>query len=187
MYSNIRESVYVDLVYDITYNTLFASEQMECDNSMNYLFDDTLYHRINEDLEKHFNCTVPFLPPIQSKLTGHKTEICNEVNKSITAIERYDYLRSSGQSTLCPSPCEGIDIYLGLPFISPSTSNFTYIKIYLKSNVKIKRIVYDYTFLSLIAEAGSYIGLILGISLVNIALNLNLLIIKRVKQIIIDA
>ena len=92
VYSNIKESVYVDLVYDITYNTLFTSEQMVCDNRMDNLFDVTLYHRISEDLEKHFNCTVPFLPPIQSKLTGHTTDICKEVNKSIAAIERYDYL-----------------------------------------------------------------------------------------------
>ena len=109
-----------------------------------------------------------------------------EENKSMEASKRYDYLRSSGQSSLCPSPCEGMDIYLGLPFISTAESNFTYIKIYLKSSVKIKSIVYDYTFLSLVAEVGSYVGLILGISVVNIALNINLLFIQRIKQVLID-
>ena len=174
------------MVYDITYNTLFASEETVCNKRMDNLFDVTLYHRINEDLDKKFNCTVPFLPPIRSNRTGYEMKICKEENKSIEAVKRYDFLRSSGQSSLCASPCEGMDIYLGLPFISPTSSNFTYIKIYLKSNVKIKKIVYDYTFLSLIAEAGSYIGLILGISVINIALNLNMIFLRHVKQMIID-
>ena len=58
VYSNIGESVYVDLVYDITYNTLFASEETVCDKRMDKLFDVTLYQRINEDLDKKFNCRI---------------------------------------------------------------------------------------------------------------------------------
>ena len=185
VYSNIAKAVYIDLVYDITFNTLVASEGTICNNSMDHSFDDTLFNRINEDLEQRFNCTVPFLPPIKSERTGHDSVICKEENKSIEASARYDYLRSSGQSSLCQSPCEGMDIYLGLPFISSTQSNSTYIKIYLKSNIKIKSIVYDYTFLSLVAEVGSYVGLILGISVINIALNLNMLLIQRVKQVMI--
>ena len=174
------------MVYDITYNTLFASEEKTCDKEMNTLFDVTLFNRINEDLEEKFNCTVPFLPLIKSKSTGYESIICKEENKSMEAAKRYDYLRSSGQSSLCPSPCEGMDIYLGLPFISPTESNLTYIKIYLKSSVKIKSIVYDYTFLSLTAEVGGYVGLILGISVLNMALNMNMLFMQRIKQVFID-
>ena len=174
------------MVYDITYNTLFTSEENICDQRMDESFDATLFNRINQDLENKFNCTVPFLPYFKSELTGHETRVCREENKSMEASKRYDYLRSSGQSSLCPSPCEGMDIYLGLPFISKAESNFTYIKIYLKSSVKIKSIVYDYTFLSLVAEVGSYVGLILGISVVNIALNINFMFIQRIKQVLID-
>ena len=107
---------------------------------MDKSFDATLFSRINQDLENKFNCTVPFLPTFKSELTGHETTICKEENKSMEASKRYDYLRSSGQSSLCPSPCEGMDIYLGLPFISTADSNSTYIKIYLKSSLKIKSI-----------------------------------------------
>ena len=44
----------------------------------------------------------------------------------------------------------------------------SFLKIYLKSNVKFQQTVYDYTFLSLLAEIGGYTGLLLGMSVSNI-------------------
>ena len=140
---------------------------------MDHLFDTTLYTRINEELEKNFSCTVPFLPTIRSNFTGNISEICNEPNKSMSAVRLYDFLRASGQSNICGTPCEGMDVYLGLPFISKTEHNWGHIKIYLKSTVKIKRTVLDYTFLSLVAEVGGYVGLLLGISVVKLVTNMN--------------
>ena len=140
---------------------------------MDNLFDKTLYARINEELDKNIGCTVPFLPAIRSNFTGNISEICNKPNKSMSAVELYDFLRSSGQSNICGTPCEGMDVYLGLPFISKTEQNWGHIKIYLKSTVKIKRTVLDYTFLSLVAEVGGYVGLLLGISVVKLVMNMN--------------
>ena len=137
------------------------------------LFDKTLYTRINEELDKSIGCTVPFLPAIRLNFTGNISEICIEPNKSKSAVELYDFLRSSGQSNLRGTPCEGMDVYLGLPFISKTGDNWGHIKIYLKSTVKIKRTVLDYTFLSLVAEVGGYVGLLLGISVVKLVMNMN--------------
>ena len=39
---------------------------------------------------------------------------------------------------------------------------------YMKSTVKFKKIVYDYTVLSMLAEIGGYTGLLLGVSVVNL-------------------
>lgn len=44
----------------------------------------------------------------------------------------------------------------------------SYIKLYLKSTVKYKKTVRDYTLLSMIAEIGGYEGLLLGLAIVNI-------------------
>ncbi len=55
---------------------------------------------------------------------------------------------------------------MGLPF--PGIDDRAYIKMYVKSTVKTKKTVYDYTFLSLIAEIGGYTGLLLGVSCVNL-------------------
>ena len=44
----------------------------------------------------------------------------------------------------------------------------TAIRIYMKSRVKVKKTVYDYELLSLLAEMGGYSGILLGISIVNL-------------------
>ena len=149
---------------------------------MDNLFDITLYSRINEELDKNFRCTVPFLPAIRSNFTGNISEICNEPNKSMSALNLYDFLRSSGQSNICGTPCEGMDVYLGLPFISKTEENWGHIKIYLKSTIKIKRTVLDYTFLSLVAEVGGYVGLLLGISVVKLVMNMNSFCTRHLAQ-----
>ena len=159
---------------------------MPCNKNMDKQFDATLYERINKKLEHEFNCTVPFLPAIKSKLTGHYTDICKDPNTSMAAYKQYEYLRSSGQSTLCESPCAGMDIYLGLPFISTTNDTWAYIKIYLKSTVKMKSTVLDYTPLSLVAEVGGYVGLLLGISVVNIAIIINSFLMRRLRQKLIN-
>ena len=145
-------------------------------------FDDVLYGRINEKLEEKLNCTVPFLPAIESKLTGNITKICETPNQSLKAVREYDYLRASGQSTIGDTPCTGMDIYLGLPFISKTDKNVGYIKLYLKSTVKIKSTVLDYQFLSLVAELGGYVGLLLGISCVKILITLNSVFMRNLEQ-----
>ena len=53
----------------------------------------------------------------------------------------------------------------------------SYMKIYLKSSVKFQQTIYDYTLLSLLAEVGGYMGLLLGVSLADITI-----LFKRSKQ-----
>ena len=57
---------------------------------------------------------------------------------------------------------------MGLPFNGTGDDNRSYIKMYMKSTVKFKKIVYDFTFLSMVAEIGGYTGLLLGVSVVNL-------------------
>ena len=149
---------------------------------MNDNFDDTLYDRINEMLENEFNCTVPFLPPVKSKLTGNDIEICESPHTGADAYEQYYYLRSSGQSTLCDSPCTGMDIYLGLPFFAAGNEGLAYIKIYIKSALKVKTTVLDYGFVTLFAELGGYVGLLLGLSAVKVSVVINTFLVKHLTR-----
>ena len=57
---------------------------------------------------------------------------------------------------------------MGLPFDGNGPDNEAYIKLYTKSTAKVKKMVYDYTVLSLIAEIGGYTGLLLGVSVLNL-------------------
>ena len=59
-------------------------------------------------------------------------------------------------------------VFLGLPFNGTGDASRAYIKMYMKSTVKFKKIVYDYTVLSMLAEIGGYTGLLLGVSVVNL-------------------
>ena len=66
-------------------------------------------------------------------------------------------------------------VFLGLPFDGQGPDNQAYIKLYIKSTAKVKKMVYDYTVLSLIAEIGGYTGLLLGVSVLNLTSVVNIL------------
>ena len=53
-----------------------------------------------------------------------------------------------------------------------------YMKLYVKSTVKMKKTVLDYTWVSMLAEIGGYTGLLLGISVVNVTNYLDKLFFK---------
>ena len=65
-------------------------------------------------------------------------------------------------------PCSTMDIFLGLPFDGKQDNGESYVKMYVKSTVKVKKTVLDYTWLSMLAEIGGYTGLLLGVSVVNV-------------------
>ena len=69
-------------------------------------------------------------------------------------------------------------VFLGLPFDGHGPDNEAYIKLYTKSTAKVKKMVYDYTILSLLAEIGGYTGLLLGVSVLNLNNMVNKIIIK---------
>ena len=175
--------MYLDFVYELSINTLEKYKGMSCDPNMNLNFDDTLYSQANAKLEDKFNCTVPFLPAIMSNVTGKLTKICNDAEAGKEALQLYDYFKSGGLSLISDLPCATMDIFLGLPFISNTgSSDEAYLKIYLKTSVKVKSTVLDYDYLTLIAELGGYTGLLLGISLVDISIRINSFLVKLINK-----
>ena len=152
---------------------------MGCDPNMNLNFDETLYSVANSKLEQKFGCTVPFLPPLISNKTDRLTKICGDAKSGTDALELYDYFKSGGLSQISKQPCATMDIFLGLPFTSPHSSDEeAYFKIYLKTAVKVKKTVLDYDYLTMIGEFGGYTGLLLGISAVDILIRFNRLFIR---------
>ena len=156
---------------------------MPCNPNMNLLFDDTLYEMINAELEQQFNCTVPFLPPITSKITGKHTDICKDPNSGLKALDTLRYLSTGGLSTISDYPCAGMDVFLGLPFIdSKGSRNTSLTKIYFKMTTKVKSTVLAYDFITVVAELGGYIGLLLGISVIDISLLFNSILVNLVRS-----
>lgn len=70
-------------------------------------------------------------------------------------------------------------MFLGLPFNGTTSDGTAYTKVYIKSTVKMKKMMLDYTWVSMLGEIGGYSGLLLGISVVNIADSIFSKIFKR--------
>ena len=198
MYATLGKLYFIDLVYTISDNTLEQESRIPCTSKHNFTFDDCLYRKINGAMMNKFGCTVAFLPP-----NSTSDLVCR--NKNETEIEDfmkfYGHISSNGQRNFCQMPCSTMEVsffnyfssssnswyfspkvFLGLLFEGHGKENEAYIKIYLKSSVKSREFVPDYTFLSMLAEIGSYTGLLLGVSLVHITSLIDRIFVRLMKE-----
>ena len=198
MYATLGKLYFIDLVYTISDNTLEQESRIPCTSKHNFTFDDCLYRKINGAMMNKFGCTVAFLPP-----NSTSDLVCR--NKNETEIEDfmkfYGHISSNGQRNFCQMPCSTMEVnffnyfssssnswyfspkvFLGLLFEGHGEENEAYIKIYLKSSVKSREFVHDYTFLSMLAEIGSYTGLLLGVSLVHITSLIDRIFVRLMKE-----
>ena len=115
---------------------------------------------INDELTKKemkFGCNAPFGP--------NKTFVCDkpQVAKKLEMVHRAFQRKYNG--TKCPKPCN----YLKLKVMQTdqTVQNETEIavtRLLFEDRVKTIKSYYLYSFLSLIAEIGGYVGLFLGVS-----------------------
>ena len=175
--------VFLDLMYEVAVNALEDNGDMSCDSGMNMKFDEKLYSVATPDLEKHFNCTIPFLPEIVSNTTGKPAEICNNSSIGSEAVKYYRHLRDHGPTGSKNFPCATMDIYLGVPFIAKDgEKDKAYTKLYLKSKIRVKTTALAYDGLTLLAELGGYTGLLLGLSGVGLTFLLNSVLVQEVTK-----
>ena len=150
---------------------------------MNQNYDNAFYERVSKDNEVQFHCSVPFQPPITSAITGNIVEICSNSETGNKAFNHWNNMWTA--STLSPKdePCAGYDIFLGLPFIDNiDNDNEAFIRLYVKSKIKVKSVVFYYDFTTLTAEIGGYIGMLLGVSLVDLTIMCNTGLLKIINS-----
>ena len=121
---------------------------------MNLNYDNWVYNTVAQMNEKKYNCSVPFHPPTESKVTGKDIEICRDLETGKHALTYYNSLVGKGPQTPETSPCSGMDVFLGPPDISGDTKENGYIRLYVKSHVKIKSTILYYDSNTLFAELG---------------------------------
>ena len=165
LYTKKGQKHYVDLTYFIMENTLKSESTIPCSEETNFEFDHCFDQAIANDLMNELNCVVPFIK------TSDHNNIC--VNKAQTEVDKMmlAFKKSSSNTTTgpCMSPCTSMDIFFGVLFDDAIINDGkSYLRIYLKSNIKFQQTIYNYTLLSLLAEIGGYTGLLLGISVANI-------------------
>lgn len=158
---------------------LFKENNHLCNISMNQNYDTEIYNMVANKNDKSLNCSVPFHPRTKSNVTGKFIEICKT---SILGEKAYANMKDTFNSwPQIPKykPCAWMDVSLGLPHIShDQTKDEAFLRLYFKSHFKIKNIISYYDFTSLVADLGGYIGMLLGISLIDLTLKFNNLLVR---------
>ena len=168
------QKVFLDFLYDVSVNTLGELDQHSCNPDMNHNYDMIFYDMVAHENERQFNCSVPFHPLTKSKFTGEDIEICRNSTTGKEALDNWSNTCGAGPQTTQNKPCTGVDIFLGLPFIDEDKpENESSIRIYIKSDVKVKSVIMYYDFTTLAADLGGYIGMFLGVSLIDFTILFN--------------
>ena len=140
---------------------LLAGEQFSnCDPDLNY--DNCMYMNLYDLMMEEVGCTVPWLP--------RKDNICNDPIESKIAFEVYQQNRRN-QEYICPKSCLSTNMYFGPPVTGnndPVRQQFAWGVFYFRRDIKTSTEYELYSFLSMAAEIGAYVGLLLGASLLNL-------------------
>ena len=85
-------------------------------------------------------------------------------------------------------PCAMYNVNLGMPHIRNTTtsdddSDKAFIKFYFKTDIKQKSTVIYYDSTTLAAEIGGYVGMFLGVSLIDISIILNSFLLIVIRKI----
>ena len=111
--------------------------------------------------EKELGCTTPFHPD--------KSKICLEHSKANEAMDIfYDiFWNKTKARQLCPKPCQQYII----SFSRSSDEDFRYtnLEVNFPKYIRVSSSYYSYTLLELLAEVGGYVGLFLGVSIIQIS------------------
>ena len=163
------QRVYLDFTHELSKNELQDVEGHRCNPDMNLEFDSVWYERIAAVNEKLFGCSVPWHPPIFSNTTGKRIKICDNSEIGFSAYQKFrDFY--DAQLSEAMIPCAMFDIFTGLPDVDDTDNSMdeAYIRLYLKTKMKIKSTIVHYDVTTLTAEIGGYVGMFLGVSFMDI-------------------
>ena len=182
-FSNLGERVYLDFTHELSINKIGHLKKHQCTPETNLHYDKIFYKEIAIENQKKFGCSVPFHPPIQLESDNKDVKICDNATVGKSALENWSDAKSGSLVGNDQSPCAWFDIFLGLPVIDDDGNDPTeaYIRVYIKSKIKVKSIVIYYDSTTFAAEIGGYVGMFLGVSLVDIAILVNSGFLKLVR------
>ena len=140
---------------------------------MNLNFDIKWYQNIADENYKLYGCSVPWHPSFQSNLTGDDIATCRSSEKGLLATKNYDDLWADFSPDMVP--CATFEIFPGLSDIDDTDNkqDEAYIRLYFKTKIKVKKIIIHYDAATLSAEIGGFIGMILGVSIIDLVILLN--------------
>ena len=164
------ERVFLDVSHDLFINTLQDHDGHRCNPEMSNNYDKVFYKKVATENCVNYQCSVPFHPTIDSEINDTKIQICRSYTDGKKAYADYLVSKSADVVSADEIPCAGFDIFPGLPFITKE-SNYAkaYIRLYIKPKIKIKSIIIYYDSHTFAAEIGGYVGMFLGVSMVDLS------------------
>ena len=146
-----------DINYEVI--TQLNTDENPCNADPEYRRDDCVVEKIHEKSMENWGCTTPF--------GMNKSHICTNVDTMKEAVKYHDLrLIDSGQfGGECLFPCTTIIPTLSIR--SKKDVGFAFLSLEFPSRIKVVEAYPAYIFLSLEAEVGGYIGLFLGVSLLD--------------------
>ena len=128
------------------------------------------FQAMDEYFLKHFGCVCPLQ-------TNKPEELHCDFNHTHLGIY-LNFLDSKVFDGYCQIPCTSMEINFHTSNIdSNKPKDEAIVKFYFKNFVKVNTSFWSYTMISLLGEVGGYVGLLLGVSLLDIAT-----IIKKVMK-----
>ena len=76
-------------------------------------------------------------------------------------------LKAKSMQLHCKTPCGTLDTQFGIPTMQPFGKQDYHLKFYFKTHISVKRSFAEYDFRNFLAEIGGYMGLFLGVSLMD--------------------
>ena len=133
------------------------------DPDMDNSFDGCIYSKLREIMTKDVGCTIPWLPD--------QSNICINPEDRTKAFNLYQKNRRN-QNDICPKSCKFTNMYFGPPVTglqNEDEQNVARAIFYFRRDIKTTTEYFLYSILSMIAEIGGYVGLLLGVSLFKLA------------------
>ena len=138
---------------------------------MNFNFDVTWYTMTARENEKMYGCSVPFHPAIYTENGNKEIKICRNSTDGRKAFD--NYIWSVGSTfTSEHTPCARFDVYFGLPDVDVIGNKKTeaFLRLYVKTDIRVKSTIIYYDQTTFAAEIGGYVGMFLGVSVIDLAI-----------------
>ena len=151
----------VALGYDVIDS--LNTQDHPCEPDKHYKKDNCVWDEIHQSSLEQFGCTTPFGPK--------KSNICLNQTLGQNAIELLNQMRIPANNR-CLDPCTTVVPYLSI-IAREQNSKSSSLSLKLPRKIKVMSSYLSYKVLSLIAEIGGYVGLFLGVSILDLKNILN--------------